>query len=272
MQVTLGSALGKLAHATKHKDVLADKAAALSGSARPHMYPITADGYREGLEYRFHLGRIPPFNAEDFALGAGDCLFNLGATLDHIVYALHVNGRAKMTPAVERASQFPILTEDAFKPVGTRFTDTKTWNEIKRLNARQRKAVEILQPYYRRDKTLIGLREALGELQRLNNIDKHRRLHVVRHVVLAVGVPQFPPEYGFRFDTPDVALESEAEVLRWTFASVPPDITKQVQMNRYVVAQVSLAERGTYTPLVPYLEYLISAVTQVLARFNPFFS
>lgn len=267
-KATLGDALSKLARASEHIEVIREKDRSLSGSGRPYIYPLVVKRHREGLEYRFHVGEIPPFDPAFFALRTGDCLFNLRATLDHIVYALHVNRRARMTDYIAKSSQFPILTGQAFTKKGRRTRDTSTWPEIRNLNARQRKAIEILQPYYRRNQNLADLRESLWEIQSLNNVDKHRHLHVTRHAVVAVPIPRFAPEYGFRSELVSRTFESQTEVLRWTFAVEPPDIARQVQMNDHVAGQVTLDEGREQIELVPLLEHLLNAVTRVFVRFS----
>ena len=82
MRVTLLGARQKWNHARLQQE-------SLTNNVVPDTYPVTAKAHRNGLEYRFCVGEIEPVDTVEMALVTGDCLFNLRAALDHIVYALH---------------------------------------------------------------------------------------------------------------------------------------------------------------------------------------
>jgi hypothetical protein len=234
-------------------------------------YPTTAERHRDGLEYVFRVREVPPFDPIPFALRAGDCLFNLRAALDHIVYALHVRRYRGNVPAdAEKQSSFPILDKPRMAKGNPVSTDK--WNAIKRLSFKQRRAIAHLQPYNRRHDQFEGIRRALDDLNRLNIIDKHRHLHVVRRAVVAVPVGWMPPEWGHRSDPSWVPLESHLEVQRWMFDVAPPEaeIAKYLQTQSYVVADVTLDEGGKRTQLAPFMQNLVRAVQAVIERFGVF--
>jgi hypothetical protein len=79
-----------------------------------------------------------------------------------------------------------------------------------------------LQPYNGRHDEYHGVRAALADIARLNNIDKHRHLHVVRRAVVAVPVGWMPREWGHQSFPSWVPLEDDMEVQRWTFEVTPP--------------------------------------------------
>jgi hypothetical protein len=118
-----------------------------------------------------------------------------------------------------------------------------------------------------RNDNLSRVRFCLGEIDRLNNIDKHRYLHVVRHTAVALPHPWFA-EYGFRSFPKWGALESNAEVDRWTFDSIPPNLAEEMEMHRQVYAEIALDEGGEHTPIFPMLHTLIYNVGRVMDRFT----
>src|ERR1700681_4609128 len=129
MVATLDSAVIKLHRAHHHYVALRDEEIAVrSGSSLN--YPLTSKSYRNGLEYRFYVGEIPPIDEERWATRIGDCLFNLRAALDHVVYALHVRHyRGKVPADAERAPQFPVLDIEGLRNrKGTRVSPkTERW-------------------------------------------------------------------------------------------------------------------------------------------------
>jgi hypothetical protein len=239
-----------------------------------HVYPISAETHREGLEYRFYVDPAP-LDADEIALMAGDVLFNLRAALDQLVYELHVHhyrGRPNVPP--RSRSAFPIID---IRPNGRngRAADPARWREIADLSARHRRAIVFLQPYNRRNDKYRRIRRDLDALNTLNNIDKHRHLHVVEAstVVAPVGRYADPPLYGFEQESFfGVPLVDKTEVFRWTFDTVPPDVTDEIQKNREITATVFLNEEetGERTILIPFLERLERSVSEVLKRFEVF--
>jgi hypothetical protein len=217
--------------------LLSQEEGRIGGGGRPFVYPVTAEAHRGGLEWRFFIRRAPAFSGSWWALTAGDCLFNLRSALDQLIYQLHVKRcRGRVPDDAARDSSFPIRDHAPVNRKTRLPTPTDRWATIKRLNSKQRRAIEFLQPYNQRNDKWFYTRWALAEINRLNIIDKHRHLHVVRHAVTGVPVPRFGSEYGFRRESLWVPLETGAEVFRWTFTNIPPDVTEQVQMNDHVIA------------------------------------
>jgi len=93
------------------------------------------------------------------------------------VFQLHLwRFRGRIPEKVEGKSAFPILDD---KLIRNRSKDPGKWGEIAALSRRQRSAIQFLQPYNTRNDAHALTRRALFEINLLNNIDKHRRLHVV---------------------------------------------------------------------------------------------
>jgi len=272
----LDSAVLKLHRAHHHYVVMRDEEIQRRRSYAL-TYPLTPKTYRDGLEYRFYIGEIPPIDEDRWSTAVGDCLFNLRAALDHIVYALHDLFYSGSVPAdAERAAQFPVLNLRQLTSRGGTLGKprTDTWNEINRLSEPQRAAIEELQPYRRSNNgsdPLDVLREVILAIHELNIVDKHRHLHVVRTATFALGVPTFPDEYGFENDPNGDALESHAEIDRWTFTSIPPNIAEQVNVHREVYAEIAIEESGQFTDVLYTFQSLVTQTGHIIERFAKWF-
>lgn len=117
----------------------------------------------------FHIG----IEFRDFpdvlhwGLLAGEVLFNFRCALDHIVYALAVAGSGSAPPPKEGQLAFPITTtpEEFDKAIERR---------LRSVPAEAVEIIRVAQPFRDADPT----RHALFRLHRLNNVDKHRLIHV----------------------------------------------------------------------------------------------
>jgi hypothetical protein len=269
---SLSGPRAKWRRAQAHLETLRQEIPEWSGGWEPpNRYSVTPETHRDGLEYRFYVDP-PELDTEGWALLVGDCLFNLRSALDHIVYELHLRHYKGNIPTDAReAPAFPILT---VKPDGKhgRAADPAKWNEIKRLGFKQRRAIEVLQPYNRRHHKFRDVRSRLARLQTLNNIDKHRRLHVLEALALTPPVPWWGDSaYGFCQEvflrTP---LVGKTEVFRWTFDTVPPDIAEKANINYEVAPYIALYEGGEALWLTALLTELVWAVGAVITRFAVF--
>lgn len=240
-----------------------------------HTHSAVCETQPGGLEYRFYV-TLPPLDSVPIAGVSGDCLFNLRCALDHLVYALHEN---VLTPAqlaaVEKHTRFPILLPSQKRTAkGGAPLPTSRWEEIKALGDSERRRIEFFQPYKGTDplNPYGRVRHWLGELNRLNNIDKHRYVHVVRNASQAVPVPKGLEPYGFQNEIFwHQSLDDKTEVFRWTFDSAPPNIAHYVQMNSQVYVGVSIKEAGGQSILLVALPAMIEAVKFVLTKFETFF-
>jgi hypothetical protein len=256
----------RLRRADHHLKVLENK----YGFAR-HLqhHPVRPKMHRDGLEYRFYLVEPVPEIDECVPFIISELLLNLRAALDHLVYQLHVRRfRGNLTWEAERYAMFPILDDAEVRRRGNRCYDTSTWNEIKRLSERDRTAIEQFQPYITRNDRLKDTRHMLNLLAILNNIDKHRRLHVIRKVVAAVSVANhFPagraPRQTFYFRD----LVAGAYVERWTFDDLPDAMDVQHYCwPQIVLDEPSLDIRVLDLPTI--LHRITAAVVHVVSRFN----
>lgn len=276
----LSGAWAKWGRANAHLEAVKEKAVGNITFTNEWLYSYRAvpEAHRDGLEYRFYV-EPEPLDTGPVALLVGDFLFNLRSALDHIVFELHRRHfRDRIPDDAVRDSAFPLLTVTP-REIG-RSTDTAKWKEIKRLSVKHRRAIAFLQPYHRWNDKYRRIREALGAIEVLNNIDKHRHLHVLQATLVTAPVPIFgdvqpfikPAPYGFEhhslFGKP---LEGKTEVFRWTFDTVPPDIAVELNREHHVTAGVCLYEGEVAGPFIlSLLKELADRVESVLKRFEVF--
>ena len=73
------------------------------------LWPVRARADRSGHRYHFYLGELPAINP-DWALVAGEILFNLRSALDHLAYELHVRHyRGRVPKNIEGSYPIPDL-------------------------------------------------------------------------------------------------------------------------------------------------------------------
>ncbi len=116
----------------------------------------------------------------------GDCIHNLRASLDHLAYALAIANKVMLTEEESFGISFPIFRErdvrypDGLTPRGRR--------RIKHLGDEAQAAINELQPFHAGHD---AVSHWLWLLEKLNNIDKHRRLLIttVNLGGIILGVP-----------------------------------------------------------------------------------
>lgn len=111
------------------------------------------------------VGPDAPF--EQWTLIVSDCLQNLRAYLDHLLYAVAIHESRKDPPPKHDKIMFPICDSP------DRFAESD-WR-INMLSSHVRTTIESLQPYNRQHPTVPP---ALTMLRELTNTDKHRLLRL----------------------------------------------------------------------------------------------
>lgn len=256
MRPTLDDPLEKLRRAEDHLLVLRE-------IGKPYLCPLTLEVESNGLAYSFYARDIPSID-RDIPLVIGDCLYCIRSALDQLIYQMHLRSmRGKLDFKTEREVMFPIIERRRTDKKTGRLIPTTEWNEIKRLSIRDRTAIEWIQPYQRRRDDMDWIRRTLGVINRLNIIDKHRRLHVVARVAQSVKVPKFPPECGLTETISRAPLTTGAQVVRWTFTNVPPDVSVDAEVE----AHITLNEAGEYREILYTLGVMITCAGTVLMQF-----
>ena len=124
-----------------------------------------AQGSRHSLSVE--ITHPPPL--EHWALIAGDCIHNLRATLDNLIYAIAVKESGADPPPSYDLLQFPAcVTLNSYSAQQTR--------RLAKLSTGTQARIERAQPYNRPHPELPPLLSLLSEF---DNIDKHRLLNVV---------------------------------------------------------------------------------------------
>jgi len=266
MSGSLREPLAKLHRADYHYNRMKSE---LAGGEKFHIRPVLQERYRDGLEYRFRVAKIEPLDPA-WPLAIGDAFFNLRTALDYLVFQLHVRRfKGSVPDDAARESQFPIFDQPRRDQRG-RLIPLDQWSEIRRLNADVRRAIGWLQPYNQRDEHINGLRVALSDIHRLNRLDKHRELHVVRSFVSAVPLLPFDPRYGWHdFPAFGIPLVSNAYVDRWTFEVAPPP--EDMHEHPGIEETVILEQGRNRIKVLDHLDGCIEAVERILARFSKWF-
>jgi hypothetical protein len=226
----------------------------------------------------------PEIDAQRLSLLVGDCLQAFRSTLDHLAFELASAFTIPMTDAIEKDSSFPILSDEDRTGFGRgphKWTASKP--KVRGMDPRAQAEIERLQPYHRGHAYDTDPLWRLGEL---NNVDKHRVLHVVQRVMtgamLPINGPNLPQDLWstnvaaiaradgqpFVLDIKgDIAAEGRTLVARWPM--LPIDPSKPMRMNFRPALDV-VFEPGT--PLVaeaPILEVLREINDHVVSRVLP---
>ena len=174
MATTLTDPYLKTARAKEHLDSLWEQIAAFRGT-RPHRFRVERDLANQCYRMHFRIQPVP----DKFALIVGDFLNCLRASLDHLVWAL-----AKLRKPYPRGTAFPILEKPNIRLIQkcTRGVPTEA-----------RALIVSLQPYQKEQSAIRS--HHLWRLNRLCNIDKHRRIPVHSDVSYT-HFPNFPRKFA----------------------------------------------------------------------------
>lgn len=172
----------------------------------------------------------------------GDCVHNLRSALDHIVYALIWTNPARAGALPSEKAMFPICD--------TRLGYAHQVNKLKRIDGVPdgvAALIDTLQPCHAREKGLDHTLHPLWVLNRLENIDKHRRLTlscgVARHAHVSI-------RYEFGHES-DFLLAQDVIYDRAILTSYPPSRDgSKVQVNGYLMVYVALNDAAELPALV----------------------
>jgi hypothetical protein len=182
------------------------------------------------------------------SLLVGDCLQCLRSTLDHLAFELAAAFTSPMTDEIEEDSEFPIVGDIDRKGQGR--AGARKWQDgaVRKVRGTAPAAQTIIegsQPYQRGN---AFEDDPLWRLGALNNIDKHRALHVTGMAMKGAGFPVNGPALprsewstnvkaiGPPEDRPstiaiysDIKAEGRTKVARWEMQ--PIDLSKPMHMN-----------------------------------------
>jgi hypothetical protein len=227
----------------------------------------------------------PDIDAQRLSLLIGDCLQAFRSALDHLAFELAAKFTVPMTDPIEKDSAFPVLSgkDHVGKPISASQWKSAAGSVLRGTDPRAQTEIELLQPYHRGDDYAD---DPLWKLGLLNNIDKHRVLHVAQRVVtgamLPVNGPNLPRNMWstnvaaiaradgqpFMLEIGgDIAAEGRTRVARWPMLPIDPD--KPMHMNFRPALDV-VFDAGT--PLVaeaPVLDVLREIDNHIVGRVLP---
>jgi hypothetical protein len=263
MAGSLEPVVAKLNRAVEHYRFLKEE---INDGRDALLHSVVCEPDPDGLNFRFRLGTVEKLDPR-WPVVVGDAYFNLRATLDYLVFQLHVHhyGRRGVPDDVADDTAFRIRVS-ALTPRGNPIAPTSEWTTIRSLSIRDRATIERLQPYHLGRDGLDGLRQALIDIQTLNNIDKHRELHVVLSLPYAIPDVYFPPELGSeRHPEFGIPAVSGAYIDRWSFTRKPP--ADVVDMYTGVLLTVGLYQGSVRYELLANLGGCIRSVWAIIERF-----
>jgi hypothetical protein len=171
-KITLADPFLKTARAKEHLDSLKAQLV-LFRDSKPHRFSTERDIDNQRYHIHLKVADVP----DSFPLIVGDFLYCLRSSLDQLVWAL-----AKLTKPYPRGTQFPILD----------VPDEKKFREWTRgVPTDAKRVIKSLQPYHGGQNSVKS--HLLWRLNKLGNIDKHRRL-AVRGDVSEAFFPDLPHE------------------------------------------------------------------------------
>jgi len=176
----------------------------------------------------------------------GDCLQNLRSSLDHLAYALAIANKGSLTDAEEMQVAFPIFRDS------TKF-EGGGMKKIALLSAGAQTIIEGLQPCHTKNPTS----HWLWSLEKLNNIDKHRRLliNVVSHVGSLIHNPPGTQMEFFRDSGGDGMLrETETELARYRCIEIKTSKRVKVDLRpKFIVVLGDIPSKDLIAGMVPHL-------------------
>lgn len=207
----------------------------------------------------------------------GDIFSNLRAALDHAVYELTVWEQSAPLDKTE----FPIFEDKTvFSEVKNNGQPTNRSGlyKMRGLSQKTQAVIEAMQPFNIRKQGQIPL---LAILHEMNNVDKHREVHLCRRLYQGVNMrmlrditfvryPNSPPVpegltvfSSFRTLMGNVNLEERAILSRWK----PAVLTDEMDVEADIPFEIAFDERSlpgidVPTPVVPFL----TAITEDVAN------
>jgi hypothetical protein len=246
----------KLTRAQHHLDILGQEITRWRDS-KPYILTDEIDPNTSwNVVYLEPLYPLP----DNIPLTVGDCLHNLRASLDHLVHALAFANKPSLTDTEATETSFPIFRySDGFHSRGK--------GRIRHVNPRAQAIIDGLQPYRIGDN---AVRHWLWLLEKLNNVDKHRRLLVTIASSSNWGFP-LPAHYDMMLQLPHMGpIHGKTAITR--YRCTPPDSSDYVDMDFNVTLQIvfeDIPARGgeiveTLTRIIDFIK------TKVFPNFTEF--
>lgn len=237
---------------------------------RVHSYRVEVSTNDDCTEYVFTVHDLsePPAH---WSFMLGDILHNLRSCLDHLVYQLATSAHGEPLPHdVGKRTMFPIYRNmHSFR--------SNRSNRIGMLREADQERIEQLQPYnfgsenstweeYYRETAL-----HLGNLEALEVINKHRRIHMTCLAVDPMMAASPRVGSGFNASFPMTPLEEGSVLCRWSFHEPLPPLPSDTNLSSLFPLELGVDEgdEAWATPVGGFLKDSTRAVAEVLRLFEP---
>ena len=242
MTLNLTSCRLRLGRASEHLGTLKDEISAWSDT---DPYSLVRKRNPDATCYSIFL-RVwnePPL--QRWSLITGDCVNNLRAALDHLVYAVAVHETKRDPPPDERRLAFPITDKSNLFVNEAR--------RIKSLSAPVRAEIERLQPYNRLHSDFPPL---LSLIRDLNDLDKHRAINVVATLISGGefdNMRNVTQDNVASIEINTVSLEDGAEIARITLKRPTPDVYYNLGADAHIAVCHRPGPKGVAASAVRHL-------------------
>jgi hypothetical protein len=252
----------KIARAKEHFDAL-DSEVRTWVEAKP--IAVVKEKDAEGRRHTLSAEIVNPPPLNRWSLIAGDCVHNVRAALDSLVYAIAVHETGLNPPANEKALQFPIANSpDDFK---------KQKNRIRSLSPAVQAAIEKAQPYNVPHQELPPALELLGAL---DIIDKHKMLNVMAAVPHHASVEMTGQGVISDVTMHRTGIQGKTEILSFTVKPPNPDLNYKGEALIVICVAHSpgpskspLSElAGVLQTIIEEVERIVTALETVVGQIN----
>ncbi len=247
----------KLARADEHLGMLYRET---DGWGDRDPFRVVRQSNADGSVHQFSLRFQVQPDILRWALLLGDALHNMRCALDHIVYALAVRQTGQNPPPNDSRLMFPICSEPKF------WNSKGTQDRIMGLNEPTRAAIERMQPYNR---LKAGQWFApLWWLAQLNDIDKHRLLHITALAAHADKVATDAAQGTFRALWNAGPLIDGAPLLRLELSEPNPHVYVDLKATGAVVLQLKDIRPLGVHPTLMHIRREVGVICRYLALFG----
>lgn len=258
----------KMAHAQNH---LRDMEKLVQGWIDACLQSLREEPDAEEAGYFCAWIDAPEIDAQRLSLLIGDCLQSFRSALDHLAFDLASAFTVPMTDDIEKDSTFPILSDvdrsGIFGKGPHKWVSAQP--KVRGMDPAAQAVIERLQPYKRGQSYDADPLWRLGEL---NNIDKHRVLHVASRVMNGATMPMNGPalpveEWSVNVRAigtekgpstiripGDIAAEGRTLVARWAMLPIDPRVP--MYMNFRPVLDVVFASDAPLVADAPVRDVL----------------
>jgi len=263
----LKSAKIKLIRAAKQLRAIKRCIAAYAGS-KPHRIVKKTKGKK-----KLNVPKSPPV---EVSLLAGEMVYHMRSALDHLVFDVIKRNPniSTIDPDWEEHCEFPLRTKPLKVGQKTPLPKSKFSRQLPGIADAPFTFIESVQPYY----GVGALNNVLGFLAHLSNIDKHRRLNLIRPRIQQYESIRYPHGLSARgYSTLDRGAEiypaPSQRGLKATLATLPE---KPVYVKRHYRPLVAFNERhylgeAAILPVDQLLQLILNEIqTHVVPAFEKF--